>query len=103
MLVALGVENRGSELLAVGCRLARVERVCHDVDHIGRRVQVDRRRYGRGGFRRQVRRIDTQVGQHAVDDLAVGIHTVALHSRRIIGVGDVAVLVDLERTGTGIG
>ncbi|MNL10584.1 hypothetical protein D3C87_1313880 [compost metagenome] len=102
--VALGIENLGGELLVESdSRLARVKRVGHLVDHIGLGVQVDRRRNVGGSFRRQVGRVDAQVRQHAIDDLAIGVHAITLQTRGTVGVGDVAFLVDLERTGTGVG
>src|SRR5690606_21259473 len=71
-------------------------------NHGCRRVQVDARSHRRSRLRRQVRSIDLEVSQHTVDDLAVGIHTVTLQTRGVVGVGDVTGVVDLERTGTGV-
>ncbi|MND54748.1 hypothetical protein D3C80_458120 [compost metagenome] len=105
VLVTLSVENRGTELLGESFLFGRIEFVGGDrlVNLRCRRVQVDRRRNSAGGFRRQVGGVDPQVGQHAIDDLAVGIHTVTLQAGSTVAVGDIAVLVGLERTGTGVG
>ncbi|MNV24926.1 hypothetical protein D3C71_1160060 [compost metagenome] len=104
VLVTLRIEDLGRELLGEsGSRLARVERVGHRVDHISLGIQVDRRRNGGGGFRRQVGCIDAQVRQYTIDDLAIGIHAITLQTGSAVSVGDVAFLVDLERTGAGVG
>ncbi|MNV32824.1 hypothetical protein D3C71_1241730 [compost metagenome] len=105
MLVTLSIEDRGTERLGKGLGLGRIELVGRNrlVDHRRRGVQVDRRRHVAGGLRRQVGGVDPQVGQHAIEDLAAGIHTVALQASSTVAVGDVAVLIGLERTGTGVG
>ena len=100
--VALSVIDGGAEFFAVRGDLVRVELHLGCINDIRRRVQVDLGADSASRLGSEVGGVDTQVSQDTVDDLAVGVHTIALQTRSAVGVGDKAVFVSLERTGTGV-
>ncbi|MCY1421849.1 hypothetical protein D9M71_375140 [compost metagenome] len=100
MLVTLAVIDLGGEGLVPGGVVAWIERGGAR-DDLVRRVQVDALINRGGGLWRQRRGIDLQVGQHAIDDLAVLVHTVAAQTQAVGG-HHVIVFIGLKRTGTGV-
>ncbi|MOA12186.1 hypothetical protein D3C78_1321590 [compost metagenome] len=100
MLITLAVVDLGGEGLVPAVFVSRAESGGRR-DDLVRRVQVQPLVDRSGALGRQRRGIDLQVGQHAVDDLAVFIDTVAAQAQAVSS-DDVVVLVGLEGTGAGV-
>ncbi|MNC25659.1 hypothetical protein D3C75_737560 [compost metagenome] len=111
VLVTLAVVHLGRERLGVSRLIGRIERqvrhhhasaiVHFQRDVSGRRIQVDALVDQRCCLWLQRRRIDLQIGEHALLDLASRVGGIALQAQAVRGNHEV-VLAGLESTRTGV-
>jgi hypothetical protein len=94
--IALGVVERGGVLSVETVGLGWVKRVQCLIDRQVRGVQVTGGIHLGGCLRRQVRQVQLQVDQAALDDFTVLVCCITLQARSTGVVGDVAVFVGTE-------